>query len=89
MKPTFPASSQMSLPSLYDAARIIHTFDVRKQTLVLGAVGDETLEGSSNHGVLAHQHHGFASQVRADFVHLLRRDIVDADLVDLSVRSLI
>lgn len=61
----------------------MQTFDVRQKTLVLWAVCDESLESSSNHGVFAHQYHGFASKVLSDFVHLLRRDIVHADLVKL------
>ena len=70
--------------SLYTIAE--RTFDVRKQTFVFRAVGEETLESSSDHGIFAHQDDGVASQVASDLVHLLRRDIVDADLVKLLVR---
>ena len=56
------------------------TFDMRKQTLVLGAIADEPLESSADHGVLSHQDNGLASKAASDLVHLLRRDIVDTDL---------
>jgi len=55
------------------------TLDVREQSLVFWEVGNETLDGSSDHGVFAHQDNGLASEGGSDFVHLLRRDIVDAD----------
>jgi len=55
------------------------TLDVGEQSLVFREVGNETLEGSSHHGVLAHQDDGLASERGSDLVHLLRRDIVDAD----------
>lgn len=55
------------------------TLDVGEQSLVFWEVGNETLEGSSHHGVLAHQDDGLASERGSDLVHLLRRDIVDAD----------
>lgn len=51
-----------------------------KETFVLGAIGEESLQRTANHGVLAHQNDGLASEGASDLVHLLRRDIVDADL---------
>ena len=56
------------------------TFDMREQTLVLREVGKESFDGSSNHGIFAHQNHtadlSFSSQADSDLVHLLRADIV-------------
>merc|ERR1712230_8929 len=54
-------------------------FNVRQETFVLRVLIDESLERTSDHGVLAHQNHCFASEGLADFVHLLRGDIVNAD----------
>lgn len=59
---------------------------MRQETFVLRVLIDESLERTSDHGVLAHQNHCFASEGLADFVHLLRGDIVNADLRFLSVR---
>ena len=58
------------------------TLDVRKESLVFREVGDKALNGSSDHGILAHQDDGVASEGRSDFVHLLRGDIVDTDNED-------
>lgn len=55
------------------------TSDVRKETLVLGVLRNETLEGTADHGVLAHQNDTLAAHRLSDLVHLLRRDIVDTD----------
>lgn len=55
------------------------TLDVRKETLVLRGIGDEALEGTADHGVLAHQDNGITTESVTDLVHLLRRDIVDGD----------
>ena len=50
-----------------------------QQSLVFWEIGNETLQGSSDHSVLAHQDDSLASERRSDLVHLLRGDIVDAD----------
>lgn len=55
------------------------TLNVGKKSFVLWEVGNETLQGSSDHGVLAHENDSVASEGLSDFVHLLRRYIVDAD----------
>ena len=52
---------------------------MRKQSLVLWEIGDETLDSSSHHGVFAHQDDRLTSERGSDLVHLLRRDIVDRD----------
>jgi hypothetical protein len=61
------------------------TLDVGKETLVLGGVGDETLERTADHGVLAHQDDTLTAERDTDLVHLLRRDIVDGDDEDGAV----
>jgi hypothetical protein len=38
------------------------TLDVREQTLVLWIVTDETLQGTSDHGVLSHQYSRLSSE---------------------------
>lgn len=58
---------------------VLRTLDVGKQSFVFWEVGHETFDGSSDHGVLAHQDDGLTSEGGSDFVHLLRGDIVDAD----------
>lgn len=55
---------------------------MREQALVLGEVGDEALDGTADHGVLAHQDDTLAAHRLTDLVHLLRRDIVDGDNED-------
>ena len=61
-----------------------HTLDVGKETLVLGEVRNETLDGTADHGVLAHQDDTLAAHRVSNLVHLLRRDIVDGDDEDRS-----
>lgn len=55
---------------------------MRKEALVLREISEETLDGTADHGVLAHQHNGLAAHADSDLVHLLRRDIVDGDNED-------
>lgn len=55
---------------------ILLTLDVRQKLLVLGEVGDETLDGTADHGVLAHEDYSLTSQRGADFVHLLGRHTI-------------
>ncbi len=64
MKPTLPAHVS------HDCKRdgILLTLNVREEALVLWGVGNETLDGSSHHGVLAHQDNGIASERLSDFV---------------------
>src|SRR2546421_4878655 len=52
---------------------------MRQKSLVLGKLGDEALDSAANHGILSHQDDCLPSQRLADFVHLLRADIVDRD----------
>lgn len=56
------------------------TFNMREQTLIFREVRDESFDGSSDHGIFAHQNYtadlSFSSQADADLVHLLRADIV-------------
>jgi len=61
------------------------TLDEGEQTLVLGRVGDQTLQRTADHGVLAHEDDTLAAERVADLVHLLRRDIVDGDDEDALV----
>lgn len=63
----------------------ILTLDVGHEALVLGEVVDETLQGTANHGVLAHENDTLATERLADLVHLLGRDIVDGDDEDALV----
>lgn len=56
-----------------------------KQVLVLGEVGDETLQSAADHGVLAHENDTLTAEGLADLVHLLGRDIVDGDDEDALV----
>lgn len=51
------------------------TLDVGKKTLVLGAVGHQDTEGTTDHGVLAHKDNTLASQGVTNLVHLLGRDL--------------
>lgn len=64
---------------------IANTLDVSEETLVLGEVGDEALQGAAHHGVLAHENDALATEGLSDLVHLLRRDIVDGDDEDALV----
>jgi hypothetical protein len=81
MKPMLPKN--VSGLHFVRSASVGLTLDVWKQTLVLWVVADETLESTSNHGVLAHQDGRLPTESCSDFVHLLRRDIVDTDLPNL------
>jgi hypothetical protein len=58
---------------------------VGEETLVLGGLGDETLERTADHGVLAHQDNTLTAEGLTDLVHLLGRDIVDGDDEDALV----
>jgi hypothetical protein len=49
----------------------VFTLDVRQQLLPLWVVGNEALDCATDHGVLAHQDNGIASQSLANLVHLL------------------
>lgn len=55
---------------------------MRKQTLVLGRVGDQALESAADHGVLAHQNDTLAAEGATDLVHLVGADVVDIDNED-------
>ena len=81
MKPTLPAEGKRNgQPWQLVLSRFGGlTLDMRQQSLVLGTVRDETLEGAADHGVLAHEDDGLAAERLADLVHLLRADIVDGD----------
>ena len=61
------------------------TTDVGKETLPLGVLGDETLKGTTNHGVLTHQDDGLSTEGDTDLVHLLRADIVNSNDEDGAV----
>ena len=61
------------------------TLDVGKETLVLGEVVNESLEGTANHGVLSHENNALAAKAQTDLVHLLGGDIVDRDNEDALV----
>lgn len=82
-KPTLPARVLTAHSQI--SAMEQRTLDVGKETLVLGRVGDESLQRAADHGVLAHEHNGLATERLADLVHLLRRDIVDSDDEDALV----
>jgi hypothetical protein len=69
MKPTLPVKYQPFEP--LSSEFVMRTFDVRQETFILWAVGNEPLEGAAYHGVLAHQDNGVASEVGSNFVHLL------------------
>ena len=49
---------------------------MREELLQLRGVGNEALDGAADHGVLAHQDNGLASQGGTDLVHLLRGDTI-------------
>lgn len=51
-----------------------------------GEVGQDASEGSSDHGVLAHQDDTLASEGESDLVQLVGRDIVDVDEEDRGCR---
>ena len=59
MKPTLPAERQIIVP--FSFPMFEGTFHVRQQAFVLGAIDEETLESSADHGILAHQHDGVAA----------------------------
>ena len=59
---------------------VSRTLDVGKETFVFWVIGEETLERTTNHGVLAHQDDSLTTEGASDLVHLLGGDIVDADL---------
>ena len=63
----------------------IHTLDVGEQALVVGEVVDQALESAADHGVLAHENDTLTTEGLTDLVHLLGRDIVDADDEDALV----
>jgi len=46
------------------------------------AIGNEALDGTTDHGVLAHQDDTFATERLTNLVHLLGGDIVDGDNED-------
>lgn len=89
MKPTLPvggvqvsqwsARSYLGLEPFRDGKKKKLTLDVGKEALILGVLGDETLESTANHGVLSHQDNTLATEGDTDLVHLLGRDIVDTD----------
>lgn len=58
---------------------------MRKETLVLGEIGEESLQSTADHGVLAHEHNTLTAEGDADLVHLLGRHIVNADDEDALV----
>jgi len=76
--PTLPCICQLDVPAS-DSSKQSLTLDVRKETLVLGRVANETLQRTADHGVLAHQDNTLAAHGLTNLVHLLRRDIVDSD----------
>ena len=78
MKPTLPAL-EISYILLAHAIEVGLTPNVWEQSFIFGEVGNETLDCTTNHGVLAHQDDGLISKGSTDFVHLLRTDIVDGD----------
>jgi hypothetical protein len=81
----------LSMPRSAVAGEGRRTPDVGHQTLVLGRVGDETLQSTADHGVLAHEDNTVGAERLADLVHLLRRDIVDGndeDALELLEESL-
>jgi hypothetical protein len=53
--------------------------DVWEETFILWGVCDETLNGTTNHGVLSHQDDTLSAEGSTDLVHLLRADIVNTD----------
>ena len=53
--------------------------DMREETLVLGVLGENVSECTSDHGVLSHQNDALATKSRTDLVHLIRTDVVDID----------
>lgn len=50
-----------------------------QDSLIFGKLGDETLDSTTNHGVLAHQDDRLPPERLSNFVHLLGADIVDRD----------
>jgi hypothetical protein len=71
----------LALLNEYQLQRSIFTLDVRKDALNVGhaALLNETLDGTADHGVLAHEDDGVATEGNADLVHLLGGDIVNGD----------
>lgn len=55
------------------------TLDERQELLELRVVDDDSSEGSSDHGVLAHEDDTLASEGNSDLVQLVGSDIVDLD----------
>ncbi len=53
--------------------------DVGEETLILGVLGEDVSECTSDHGVLSHQNDALATEGRTDLVHLIRTDVVDID----------
>jgi hypothetical protein len=64
------------------------TLDVRQNALDVGhaAILNEALDGTADHGVLAHQDDSLSAEGNADLVHLLGCDVVDGDDEDALVR---
>lgn len=61
------------------------TLDVGEETLVLWGISDEALDGTADHGVLAHQDDTLAAESLTNLVHLLGGDIVNLDDEDATV----
>jgi len=59
--------------------------DEWKETLVLGGVGNEALDSTTDHGVLSHQDDTLTTEGLSDLVHLLGADIVNANDEDAVV----
>jgi hypothetical protein len=52
-----------------------HTLDVGKETLVLGEIGAQDADSTTNHGVLSHEDDTTATKSLTDLMHLLGRDL--------------
>lgn len=53
--------------------------DVGEETFVLGVLGEESTEGTTDHGVLSHEDDTLATESDTDLMHLVGSNIVDVD----------
>lgn len=71
------------VPNVFEVTACEHksdvSFDERKETLVLRVVSEDSPDGPSDHGVLAHQNDTFTTQGLSDLVHLVGTNIIDVD----------